>query len=108
MSIFEDSQGNFWFGSWGGGANMYNGETIDALYQKQGLISNIVRTILEDSQGNIWFGTIEGLCKYNGETFTHFTQKEGLSDNNIYFQPGGQPWQSLVWNRWRRCEHVRW
>ena len=83
-SILEDSQGNLWFGTLGGGVSMYNGETFTHFTQKEGLSNNYVLSILEDVQGNLWFGTNGGgVSMYNGETFTHFTEKEGLSDNTV-------------------------
>lgn len=84
-SIMEDSHGNLWFGTWGRGVSLYNGETYTNFTEKEGLSNNFVRSILEDSHGNLWFGTWGGgVSMYNGETFTHFTEKEGLCDNWIY------------------------
>jgi len=82
--ILEDSHGNLWFATWGGGASLYDGETFTHFTEKEGLISNILMSILEDSHGNLWFGTGEGVTRYNGETFTHFTEKEGLSNNSVW------------------------
>jgi hypothetical protein len=83
-SILEDSHGNLWFGTWGGGVSMYNGETFTHFTEREGLCNNNVWPILEDSHGNLWFGTWGGgVSMYNGETFTHFTEKEGLSNNSV-------------------------
>ncbi len=84
LSILEDSQGNLWIGTWGGGVSMYNGETFTYFTQKEGLSNNYVRSILEDSHSNLWFGTLGGVCMYDGETFTHFTEKEGLGNNDVF------------------------
>ncbi|MCP4311279.1 MAG: hypothetical protein GY790_08460 [Bacteroidetes bacterium] len=84
-SIMEDSHGNLWFGTWGGGVSRYNGETFSHFTEKEGLCNNVVWSILEDCQGNLWFGTEGGgVCMYNGETFTHFTEKEGLSNYRVF------------------------
>ncbi|MHC4184222.1 MAG: ligand-binding sensor domain-containing protein, partial [Planctomycetota bacterium] len=83
-SILEDSHGNLWFGTDGGGVSMYNGETFTYFTQKEGLSSNIVNSILEDRHGNLWFGIFGGgLSMYNGDSFTHLTEKEGLSNNDV-------------------------
>ena len=83
-AIYQDSRGNLWFGTWGGGVNKYDGETFTHFTTKEGLSDNIVWSILEDKSGNLWFGTYGGgVNKYDGETFTHFTTKEGLSDNEV-------------------------
>ena len=83
-SIIEDSRGNLWFGTWGGGASKYNGESFTHYTQEVGLSSNEISSIIEDSQGNLWFGSQGGgVSMYNGHHFTHFTEKEGLSNNEI-------------------------
>ena len=42
MSILEDSHGNLWFGTYGGGVSMYNGESFTHFTEKEGLSNNIV------------------------------------------------------------------
>ncbi len=80
----EDSRGNIWVGTRGGGVSRYDGKTFTHFTQKEGLCNNSVVAMLEDSHGNLWFGTEgAGLCKFNGEIFTYFTEKEGLSDNFV-------------------------
>ena len=84
LSILEDSHGNLWFGTGGGGVSMFNGETFTHFTEKEGLSNDQVWSILEDSYGNLWFGTWGGgVSRYNGEIFTHFTEKEGLSNNRV-------------------------
>jgi len=84
LSILEDSHGNLWFGTGGGGVSMFNGETFTHFTEKEGLSHDQVWSILEDSYGNLWFGTWGGgVSRYNGEIFTHFTEKEGLSNNRV-------------------------
>ena len=84
LAILEDSHGNLWFGTGGGGVSRFNGETFTHFTEKEGLSNNQVWSILEDSSGNLWFGTWGGgVSMYNGEFFTHFTEKEGLSNNRV-------------------------
>jgi serine phosphatase RsbU (regulator of sigma subunit)/streptogramin lyase len=85
-SIVEDSQGNLWFGTMGGGACKYNydRETFIHFTEREGLHFN-VRSIMEDSHGNLWFGTWgDGVRKFDGKTFTNFTVNEGLSNNYVW------------------------
>ncbi|HEC44030.1 MAG TPA: hypothetical protein ENI20_14505, partial [Bacteroides sp.] len=85
LSILEDSKGNLWFGTGGGGVNMFNGETFTHFTKKEGLSDDFVYSILEDSHGNLWFCTyLGGVSMYDGDTFTHFTEKEGLSNNFVW------------------------
>lgn len=83
-AILEDSRGNLWFGTSGGGVSLYDGVSFTHFTKKEGLSNTIVWAIHEDKKGNIWFGTYGGgVCVYDGVAFTHFTEKEGLSNNVI-------------------------
>ena len=81
--IFEDSQGNLWFGTNGGGISKYDGEHFIHYTEKEGLSNDKVYSILEDSYGNLWFGTKNGLSRYDGESFIHYKEKEGLSNKIV-------------------------
>jgi len=60
-SIFEDSRGNMWFGSYLGGICRYDGRSLTYYTIKEGLTNNAIRAIIEDRNGNIWIGTDWGL-----------------------------------------------
>jgi signal transduction histidine kinase len=91
LSIMEDSHGNIWFGTYGGGVSMFDGANLPAgqasfthFTEREGLSKNIVWTIMEDSHGNIWFGTYGGGAgMFDGTSITHFTDEEGLSNNTV-------------------------
>ncbi|MBI4646365.1 MAG: hypothetical protein HY738_07180 [Bacteroidia bacterium] len=55
--ILQDSKGNLWFGTQGGGVTRYDGEMFTHFTEKQGLSNNSVWSICEDKSGNLWFGT---------------------------------------------------
>lgn len=67
----QDKEGNLWFGTWGGGAYRYDGESFTQFLVKDGLCNNRIRSILEDKNGDLWLGTADGLCIYDGNIFTH-------------------------------------
>jgi len=69
-SIFEDSKGNFWFGSDQEGVCRYDGELFTYFTNKDGLSDNQIRTIQEDQHGNIWFATGHGISKFDGKKMT--------------------------------------
>ena len=56
-SIFQDSKGNYWFGSLQEGVAVYNGKTFVYFNSKDGLNDNQIHSIQEDNEGVIWFNT---------------------------------------------------
>ena len=85
-SIFEDSKGNFWFGSDDEGVCLLESNSNDSGRQsftyftvKDGLNDNQIRSIQEDDKGNIWFGTSKGVCSYDGEKIINHTEENIIS-----------------------------
>jgi len=77
--IFEDTNGDLWFGTDGAGAFRYDGETFtNYTVESHNLASNNITTIIRDRRGDYWFGTANGgISKYDGNTFTtHLRSKE--------------------------------
>ncbi len=68
--IFQDRNGNYWFGSNGKGVYKYDGKTLKLFSSMDGLIDNQIRGMQEDHLGNIYFETPRGISKYNGMEFT--------------------------------------
>jgi len=94
-TIFEDSSGTFWVGTWGGGLNKFNkSQNTFYYYRKEntaGLKSNIIRSIAEDREGNLWLGTWDGgASKYNPKEnrFTHYkhdlNEKGTIKSNTVW------------------------
>ena len=60
-AIFQDSKGNYWFGSHNEGLSVYNGISFEYFTTDEGLADNQIRTIQEDKYGDLWFGTAHGV-----------------------------------------------
>ena len=77
-AMYQDTKGNYWFGTNGNGIIRYDGQTLETMTIEG--ISPYMRVIeiVEDKAGNVWFGTSDGLIKYDGKKFTTFSKKEGL------------------------------
>jgi diguanylate cyclase (GGDEF)-like protein len=91
-SILEDSSGNLWIGTWGGGLNKFiESQNTFYHYRKEnraGLNSNIIRSIAEDKEGNLWLGSWDGgASKYNPQQnkftgYQHNLNIEGTIESN--------------------------
>ncbi len=83
-SMYQDTNGNYWFGTNGEGIIRYDGKTLEKMVNKQNQKWVSVRKIIEDTSGNVWFGTSSGLVRYDGEKFTTFSTEVGLQDEEIW------------------------
>ena len=83
VEIYEDKNGDLWFGTMSKGVARYDGKTLTYYTTREGLPGNTVASITEDKEGNLWLGTHSGLAKYDGETFTNFTMKDGLCHDRV-------------------------
>jgi ligand-binding sensor domain-containing protein len=72
-AIFQDSKGNYWFGSHNEGVSFYDGKSYEYFTTNEGLADNQIRSIQEDEKGNIWFGTANGVSSYDGKTVQKYT-----------------------------------
>ncbi len=79
VEVFEDKNGNLWFGTMSDGAVRYDGKQLTYFSTKDGLCDNTVVSIAEDKEGNLWFGTHAGASRYDGNAFTSFTETKGLN-----------------------------
>ena len=80
-AIFQDSKGNYWFGSHKEGVSFYNGKSFEYFTTNEGLSDNQIRSIQEDENGKIWFGTAKGISGYDKGKFTNYPPK----NNNPIF-----------------------
>jgi ligand-binding sensor domain-containing protein len=96
MTIFQDAQGNMWFGGGEQGVYRYDGTTLVRYGTKDGLCSNAVLGIQEDKHGNIYFDTTEGICYFDGTRFVTLEVNKGdgkweLYPDDLWFRMG---WES--------------
>ena len=92
-SLFEDSEGNLWIGTWLDGLLCYV-PTEKHLYQYLpdaadpfSLSSSKITTIIEDSKGYIWVGTHSGgFNKFDKSTgkFYKYTTQNGLPNDVVF------------------------
>lgn len=90
-TLFEDSKGTIWTGTWRDGLYYFNpktnkrGKFTNHIDDKKSLGSNRVNRIFEDSKHNLWVATEGGLCLLNPstQTFKRYTTKHGFPSNLI-------------------------
>jgi signal transduction histidine kinase/ligand-binding sensor domain-containing protein/DNA-binding response OmpR family regulator len=86
IHLFEDSKGQIWAATFGGGVNRLvdltsSQATFEKYTQLNGLSNNVVYGILEDNAGHLWFSTENGLSRlnHNNVTFEVFNSNNGLN-----------------------------
>jgi ligand-binding sensor domain-containing protein len=106
QAIFQDSKGNYWFGSLQEGVAVYNGKTFIYFNSNDGLTDNQIHSIQEDKEGVIWFNTQKGVSSYDGTRIKNHTDAETKkfkiqsnellqpnwmkSDNDLWFEAGNK------------------
>jgi len=85
--VEEDTLGQLWLGTNGGGINIISRDRETVRYLDKGhngLANDIVYGMLRD-KGRLWISTFNGLSCYDQqqETFTNYYTTDGLSDNDF-------------------------
>ncbi len=100
-TLLEDSGGNIWAGTEGGGLNkisIIEDSLVFTNYRvTDGLLSNSVSSVLEDRKGNIWIGTSAGLSRLmpENEQITNYTKDDGLI-SDIFQKNAGIHWKGFL------------
>ncbi|MCC7503247.1 MAG: hypothetical protein IT229_12000 [Flavobacteriales bacterium] len=82
--MFQDRDGNIWFGTTGDGVARWNGVSLTYFTVAEGLSGNWISSITQDAQGDVWFGTGGGVSRYNGSNFARYTTKDGLASDQVW------------------------
>jgi len=92
-NIYEDKNGNLWFGTNGYGVAHYDGDSVSYFSIGEGFHGQQITGITEDQESNIWFATDQGVVLYDwsendegGKRFTNYS-------DSLYF--GGQRFWSI-------------
>lgn len=103
-AIFQDSGGDYWFGSHGEGLCRYDGEIFEYFTTKNGLAEDQILTIQEDAQGTIWVDTQRGVSRFTGDAFVSFpeTQRTPSAFKSTFALPdtSQEPWRKSDADLW--------
>ena len=95
-AILEDTIGNLWIGTEGGGLNYFDRKQNKFYHYKNiksdstSINSNTIKSLMLDSKGNFWVGTYEGGLNKFSVKEGKFTNKENSTEpiyhlaNNVY------------------------
>jgi len=94
-SIYEDTDGNIYLGTMGGGFTVLSKGKLKTYITDDGLCNDFVSYITEDKNKNIWLATNKGLSKFSNGKFTNYNTKDGLPSDivtSLVLSPEGNLW----------------
>lgn len=83
-SLFEDSKGIIWLGTYPGGLYTFDGKQFTRVDKRLHISADSYFGIDEDKDGRMYFGTLDGVFIYDGQTTDSITEINGLSSDLVY------------------------
>lgn len=90
-AIFQDSKGNYWFGSLEEGAAVYKDSSFVYFTDQEGLAGNQIHSIQEDKDGIIWLNTQLGVSSFDGTRIKNHAQTGISKLPNNFFTQSNEP-----------------
>ena len=82
--MIEDSKGNFWWATYGGGLQKFDGDNLIQYTSDDGLGHDRCRYVMEDSKGRIWVATDGGgVSVIQDNKIMTYNTSHGLSHNYV-------------------------
>jgi signal transduction histidine kinase/ligand-binding sensor domain-containing protein len=97
-SLFEDREGNIWFGS-EKGLDRFHPLPVTTLSTQQGLPNEGTRSVLATTDGSIWVATDDGLARWKDARPVVYKEGSGLPDSRVqslYQDASGRLWVSTA------------
>jgi len=97
-SLFQDREGNIWYGS-ERGLDRFRKLPVVTVSSKQGLPNELTRSILATRDGSVWVATSEGLARWQDGAPIVYRKRDGLPDSDVqsqYEDADGRHWVSTA------------
>ena len=97
-SLFEDREGNIWFGS-EKGLDRFRKLPVTSLSTQQGLPNEVTKSVLATADGSVWVATDDGLARWKDAKPVVYKERDGLPDSRVqslYQDAGGRLWASTA------------
>jgi ligand-binding sensor domain-containing protein len=83
-TVFQDSKGNFWFGTQSGLCRYDNNGLVYFVLKNYNRQKVTVHVIIEDKIGNIWIGYDRGIAKFDGNYFTMYYENDSRNIGGLW------------------------
>ncbi|HTF06128.1 MAG TPA: two-component regulator propeller domain-containing protein, partial [Bacteroidia bacterium] len=83
-SMFVDSKGKFWIGSYLGGLFLFENGSFRRMDRELGFSGDSYFSICEDRSGNLYYASLDGVFIYNGTTTDSIREQHGLNSDLVY------------------------
>jgi signal transduction histidine kinase/ligand-binding sensor domain-containing protein len=97
-SLFEDREGNIWFGS-NKGVDRFRKLPVTTVSARQGLPHELTRSILATRDGSMWVATGDGLARWKDGRLAVYKERDGLPHFQVHSQyqdADGRLWVSTA------------
>ena len=89
--IYQDKNGDLWFGTNGYGVAQYDGDSISYYSNAQGFGGQQITGIVEDKEKSLWFATDQGIVKYEfsmsdegAKHFVNYTDQQYFGGQRLW------------------------
>jgi len=97
-SLFEDHEGNIWYGS-DKGLDRFRRLPVTTVSTRQGVPDDVTKSVLATRDGSLWAGTNDGLARWQDGKLVIYRKPDGLPDSHVqsqYQDAEGRLWVSTA------------
>jgi signal transduction histidine kinase/ligand-binding sensor domain-containing protein len=97
-SLFEDHEGNIWYGS-DKGLDRFRRLPITTVSTRQGVPDDVTKSVLATTDSSLWVATNDGLARWKDGKLVVYRKRDGLPDSHVqsqYQDAEGRHWVSTA------------